>query len=184
MLFRRQLSCYSNTTWTVVRNLIVLSSTTDKINRINNDFWHRWIHEYIVNLCETQRASKLNINIKKRLCCVSLWRKCAQTLLEKWHSNMGIKQSVIKQSPTFLSFPFLIDGCIRVFFSSLIKAFVNFEKLLRYHWQAFIVYKNKENLKILIEIFCQKLMVSNVVLVFLDHVKPKTFFFGQPWWQT
>ena len=27
-----------------------------------------------------------------------------------------------------------------------------------------------------IEIFCQKLIVSNVILVFLDHLKPKIFF--------
>ena len=36
LLFGRQLLCYSNTTSTVVRNLTVLSSTTDKINRITN----------------------------------------------------------------------------------------------------------------------------------------------------
>ena len=71
LLFGRQLLYYSNTTSTVVRNLTVLSSTTDKINRISNHFWHRWRHEYVVNLCETQRASKLNINSQK-LCCASL----------------------------------------------------------------------------------------------------------------
>ena len=71
LLFGRQLLCYSNTTSTVVRNLTVLSSTTDKINRISNHFWHRWRHEYVVNLRETQRASKLNINSQK-LCCASL----------------------------------------------------------------------------------------------------------------
>ena len=65
LLFGRQLLCYSNTTSTLVRNLTVLSSATDKINRISNHFWHRWRHEYVVNLCETQRASKLNINSKK-----------------------------------------------------------------------------------------------------------------------
>ena len=71
LLFGRQLLCYSNTTSTVVRNLTVLSSTTDKINRISNHFWHRWRHEYVVNLRETQQASKLNINSQK-LCCASL----------------------------------------------------------------------------------------------------------------
>ena len=34
----------------------------------------------------------------------------------------------------------------------------------------------------LIEIFCQKLIVSNVILAFLDHLKPKIFFVGQLWW--
>ena len=48
----------SNTTSTVVRNLTVLSSTTDKINLINNHFLDRWRHEYIVYLRETQRTSK------------------------------------------------------------------------------------------------------------------------------
>ena len=68
-LFSRQLLCCSNTKSTVVRNLTVLSTTTDKINRISNCFWHRWRHEYVVNLCELQRASKLNINSKKIKLC-------------------------------------------------------------------------------------------------------------------
>ena len=56
LLFGRQLLCYSNTTSTGVRNLTVLSSTTDKINRIKHRFWHRWKQEYVLNLCETQQA--------------------------------------------------------------------------------------------------------------------------------
>ena len=81
LLFGRQLLCYSNIT--------VLPSTTDKINCISNHFWHRWRHEYVVNLCETQRASKLKKNSQK-LCCVSLWWKGAQTFLENCHSNRGV----------------------------------------------------------------------------------------------
>ena len=65
MLFRRQLLYSANTTSTVVRNLTALSSTTDKINRISNHFLDRWRHEYVVNLRETQRTSKLNINSLK-----------------------------------------------------------------------------------------------------------------------
>ena len=38
MLFGRQVLCYSNITSPVVRNITVLSSTTDKINRISNHF--------------------------------------------------------------------------------------------------------------------------------------------------
>ena len=68
-LFSRHLLCCSNTKSTVVRNLTVLSTTTDKINCISNYFWHRWRHEYVVNLCELQRASKLNINSKKIKLC-------------------------------------------------------------------------------------------------------------------
>ena len=69
LLFGRQLLCYSNTTSTAVRNLTVLSSITDKINRISNHFGHRWRHEYVVNLRETQRASTSNINSKKIMLC-------------------------------------------------------------------------------------------------------------------
>ena len=62
--------------------------------------------------------------------------------------------------------------------------FVNFEKLIRFYWQAFIIYKNGENLKILKEIFRQKFIISNLILAFLDHPKPKIFFLGQLWWPT
>ena len=41
LLFDRQLLYFSNTTSTVVRNLTVLSSTADKINRISNHFLDR-----------------------------------------------------------------------------------------------------------------------------------------------
>ena len=57
LLFGRQLLCYPNTASAVIRNLTILSSTTDKLNPISNDFWHRWEHEYVANLRETQRAS-------------------------------------------------------------------------------------------------------------------------------
>ena len=55
----------SNTTSAVVRNATVLSSTFDKINRISNHFLDRWRHEYVVNLRETHRTSKLNKNCLK-----------------------------------------------------------------------------------------------------------------------
>ena len=50
---------------TVVRNVTVLSSTTDKINRNSNHFLYRWRHEYVENSRETQQTSKLNINSLK-----------------------------------------------------------------------------------------------------------------------
>ena len=55
----------SNTTSIAVRNQTVLSSTTNKINRISNHFLDRWRHGFVVNLRETQRTSKLNINSLK-----------------------------------------------------------------------------------------------------------------------
>ena len=61
LLFGRQLVSSSNTTSTEDANPTVLSSTTDKINRISNPFWDRWRHEYVIHLRETQRISKLNI---------------------------------------------------------------------------------------------------------------------------
>ena len=54
LLFGRQLLYSPNTTSTVVRNLTVLSSTTNKINHISNHFLDWWRHEYVVNLRETQ----------------------------------------------------------------------------------------------------------------------------------
>ena len=50
----------------MVSNLTVLSSTTDKINLISNHFWDSWRQEYVVNLHETQRISKLNIKKRER----------------------------------------------------------------------------------------------------------------------
>ena len=69
LLFGRLLLHCFNTISTVVWNLTVLSSATNKINRISNHFWHRWRHEYVVNLRETQRTSKLNINSQKIMFC-------------------------------------------------------------------------------------------------------------------
>ena len=70
----------------------------------------------------------------------------------------------------------------KCFFSFLIKAFANFQKLIIVHRKASIAYKNRENLKMLIEIFLPKRIVSNVILTFLDHLKPKIFFVDQTWW--
>ena len=53
LLFGRSLFYSSNTTSTVFRNVNVILSTTDKINRISNHFLDRWRHEYVVNLRET-----------------------------------------------------------------------------------------------------------------------------------
>ena len=65
LLFGRQFLYSSNKTSTVVTNLNCLSNTTDKINGISNHFQDKWRHEYVVNLRETQRTSKLNINSPK-----------------------------------------------------------------------------------------------------------------------
>ena len=93
-----------------------------------------------------------------------------------YHIKDFYKTTCFKTTSNFSQYFFshlLLHKC---FFSSLIKAFSNFEKLIKFHWQTFIVNNNGENLKILIEIFCQKLIVSDVILAFLDHLKPKIFF--------
>ena len=69
LLFGRQLLYYSNTTSHVVRNLTVLSSTTDKTTASANHIWDRWRHEYVANLGAKQRTSKLNISSQKIMLC-------------------------------------------------------------------------------------------------------------------
>ena len=94
-----------------------------------------------------------------------------------YHIKGLYKTTCYKTKSNFSQFFFshwLLHKC---FFSFLIKAFANFEKLIRFHWQAFIVYKNWKNLKMLIQVFCQKLIVSKVILAYLDHLKPNIFFF-------
>ena len=78
LLFGRQLLCYSNTISTVVRSLIVHSGITNKINRINDQFRHRWRHDFVLNLRETQQASKLKINSKKIILCQFMMKKCPE----------------------------------------------------------------------------------------------------------
>ena len=90
------------------------------------------------------------------------------------------KTTCYKTKSNFSQFFFFHWRLRKCFFSFFINAFEDFENLIRFHWQAFIVHKNRENLKMLIEIFCPKFIVSNVILVFLNHPKPKIFFVGQP----
>ena len=92
-----------------------------------------------------------------------------------YHIKELYKSTCYKTKSNFPQFFFSHWLLHKYFFSFLIKAFTNFEKLIRFHWQAFIAYQTGENLKTLIEIFCQKLIVSNVILAFLDHLKRKIF---------
>ena len=57
-----------------------------------------------------------------------------------------------------------------MFFLFPYQNFCKSEKLVRLHQQAFIVYKI---LKMLMETFSQKFIVSNVILSILDDLKPK-----------
>ena len=66
----------------------------------------------------------------------------------------------------------------------LIKAFIKSETFVGLDRQAFITCKNRENVKIRMQIFRQKLVDSNVILAFLDHLKPKTFFVSRACYRT
>ena len=92
-----------------------------------------------------------------------------------YHIKGLYKTTCYKTKSNFSQFFFFYRLLHKCFFSFLIKAFANFEKLIRFHWQAFILCKNGENFKMPIEIFCQKLIISNVNLAFLDHLKPNFF---------
>ena len=106
--------------------------------------------------------------------------KCKKVI--NYYIKGHYKTICYKTKSNFSQFFFFHWLLHKFFFSFLISAFPNFEKLVRFDWQAFIVYKNGENLKMLIEIFCQKLIVSNVIVAILDHLIGKIFFVGQPWW--
>ena len=160
----------------VKKNLFVLCLLLNDWNY----FWNKYCNLPFLAICRSQLPLLISGIKKQKLGCK--WA-CE---IKKWLIIIlkgFIKQPVIKHSPTFLSFSFLIDCYISVFSFSL-SMLANFEKFIRFHRQAFTVYKNGENLKILIEIFCQKPIVSNVILAFLDHLKPKIFFIGQSWWLT
>ena len=102
LLFGRQL-LYS--TSTVVTNLTVLSGTTDQINRISNRFWDKWRHEYVVNLRETQRTSKLNINSSKinvnDIVLVHFWRTDIVTVVlpRRDYEIRGAIVRILKANP-------------------------------------------------------------------------------------
>ena len=112
---------------------------------------------------------------------LSLWNKKNPI---NYHVNGLYETTCYKTKSNFSQFFFSHWRLQKCFCPFLIKLFANFEKLIRFHWQAFIVYKNGENLKMMIEMFNQKLMVSNIIWAFIDHLKPKLFFVRQPWWPT
>ena len=67
-------TCFSSniTSVTIVKNLTVLSSTADKINRTSNHFLDRGERQYVVNLRETKRTyNATSITIVKDLTVLS-----------------------------------------------------------------------------------------------------------------
>ena len=114
-----------------------------------------------------------------------LWGK------EFWRCVFGAHPPYFLRSLPFLQ-SFLQAGGVSItlasskFWVSPLKAFVKSKNAIRFHHQAFIICKNRHiqiSLKILIEVIRQKI-VSNVILAFLDYLKPRIFFAGQPWLPT
>ena len=84
-----------------------------------------------------------------------------------------IKQPVTRQSPTFPSFFILTEGWANeCFFSFLTKVFVKSENLMRLHHQVLLYVK--------IDKIC--IIGFNVILAFLEDLRPKNLFLDQPWW--
>ena len=143
-----------------------------------NYFWNKYCNLPFLAYCRSLLPVLIFL--------ASSWYQKAKIGLWMSLQNKKIVNYYIKGLPTFLSFSFLIDCCISVLPLSLSKRLQIFG-----NWWDLIgklsLYNNGENLKMLIEIFCQKLIVSNAILVsnaFLDHLKSKIFFVGQPWWPT
>ena len=121
--------------------------------------------------CTANEPAKLN----KILWIKDFWRKMID-----YHFKGLYKTICYKTKSNFLLFSLTAVWVFLLF----IKVFVNFEKVIRFYHQAFIVYKSWKNSKISIEIFRQRLIVSNVILPFLDHLNYNIFFVTQPWWPT
>ena len=132
-----------------------------------NYFWNKY--------CSWPVSAIFPFQFTLLILLASSWYKKAKTALRmslqskkkvSYHFKGLYKTICYKRKFNFCQFFFshwLIYEC---FFTFPIKTFVNLEKVIRFHWQVFIVYKNGENLKILVEIFHQKLKVSNVILTF------------------
>ena len=120
-----------------------------------NYFWNKYCNLTFLAICCSQFLLSIFFALSwYQKAKITLWtsfrnkkKNCEQKgLLKKtWLIIIlkgFIKQPLIKQSPTFLSFfsQWLLYECYLHF---LMKAFVDFEKLVRFHQQAFTVYKNE-----------------------------------------
>ena len=133
-----------------------------------NYFWNKYCNLPFLAICRSLLALLVFL-------ASSWYQKAKIGLRMSWQNKKMINYHIkglyqttcYKTKSNFSQFFFShFYCCISVFFSFLIKAFGNFEKLVRFYWQAFIVYKNRKKLNILIEIFRQKLIVSNVIWPF------------------
>ena len=153
------------------------------VGNVGNYFWNKFSNLPFLAICRSLLpfliflASSWYPNAK-----IGLQMSLQNKKMIYYHIKGLYKTTCYKTNSNLSQFFFSHWPLHKCFFTFLIKAFATFEKLIRFRWQAFIVYTNGENLKTLIEIFCQKRIVSNVILAFLYHLKSKIFLVGQPWW--
>ena len=147
-----------------------------------NYFWNKYCNLQFLAICRSLLPLLIYLpSSQYQKAKLGLWMILRNKKMINCHIKGLYKKACCKTRSNFSQFFFFHWRLRKCFFSFFIKTFEDFEKLIRFHWQAITVHKNGENLKMLIEIFCPKLIVSNVILAFLDHLKPKIFFVGQPW---
>ena len=135
-----------------------------------NYFWNKYYNLPFLVVCRSQSFLLIFLasswNQKAKTAPRTSLRNKNNNVNKKtcWTKNI-INNIITKPSSTFLNFSVLTDCCMSVF-PLFLKVFANFEKLIKFHRQTFIIYENGENLKILKEIFRQKLIASNVILTF------------------
>ena len=98
---------------------------------------------------ENEHVRKINIFWPKRL-----FKEKMIIILKGF-----LKTTCYKTKSNFSKFFYFLWLLYQCFSSFLIKAFVKCETLTRLYHQNFVICKNGENLKILIELFCQKLLM-------------------------
>ena len=115
-----------------------------------NYFWNKYCNYPFLAICRSWFPILIFLrhpdSKQRKLRCEWV---CKKKKKKKNYFKGLYKTTCYKTKSIFSQFSFLIDCCMSVFFL-LIKAFVNFEKLIRFHRQAFSVCKNGDNLKILI----------------------------------
>ena len=137
-----------------------------------NYFWNKYCNLLFLAICHSL-LSPFDISCFILISKSKNWTGNEPAIQKNDYHIKGLYETTCyKTKSNFSQFFFCCWLLHKCFLSFLIKVFANFEKLIRFHWQAFIVYKNGESLKRLI------------ILAVLDHLKPKIFFAGQRWWST
>ena len=126
----------------VKKNLFVLRSLLNDLSY----FWNKFCNFPFLAICRSQFAFLIFLG--------SSWyvkAKIERRTSLRNKKNLVNRKTCYKTKSNLSQFYFSYWLLYECFFSFVIKTFVNFEKLIRFHRQAFILYKNRENLKILKE---------------------------------